>query len=638
MQHWRMASPVDDRDVGHALPEVMDVIRDAGLATPDEIAGAVAASAASGSRPEMHLLAAGTVGLRPLSRALADAWGVPFCDLDRTPFDHELVHRFDPAALVRDGWFPVRHADGEPVIVATANPPTVAWQSELERTIGAPVELHATTEWDVQNGVLQAFRTHILDEASLGLWNRDADRSARVVLTAPQTVGFLALLIVTVASAVLWPTVTLSVIVTLVSFGFLVSVLFKFVVCFVGARLEQIDPISRDDIAGLEPADLPSYTVLVPVYKEANVVADLVGNLAALDYPHEKLQILLLLEEDDHETIEAAKAARPPATITFRIVPRGQPQTKPKACNVGLFFARGDYLVIYDAEDQPDPDQLKQAVIAFRRGGDDIACVQAALNYWNVDENALTRMFTLEYSFWFDYMLPGLDAMGLPIPLGGTSNHFRTDALRQLGGWDPFNVTEDADLGIRASAMGSRVGVIRSTTYEEANRAYGNFVRQRSRWIKGYMQTALVHLRHPIELTRTVGWRSAAAFGLLIGGTPLAFLFTPPLLALLIASIVSDPEELSRYMPGWVLWAGLTNLLVGNALMIYVSMMGAFRRRYYRLVPWALLNPLYWLLHALASYKALWQLITKPHFWEKTEHGLSEVRGKTAVGDGGKSR
>jgi cellulose synthase/poly-beta-1,6-N-acetylglucosamine synthase-like glycosyltransferase len=229
-------------------------------------------------------------------------------------------------------------------------------------------------------------------------------------------------------------------------------------------------------------------------------------------------------------------------------------------------------------------------------------------------------------------MLPGLDHLRLPIPLGGTSNHFRTSALRELGGWDPFNVTEDADLGIRASALGQTVGVIRSTTYEEANRAYGNFVRQRSRWIKGYMQTTLVHLRHPIELVRTVGMRQAVAFGLLIGGTPLSFLFTPPLYLLLVVSLIWSPDAISEYMPGWVLWAGLVNLLIGNTLMVYVSMMGAFRRRRYRLVPWALLNPVYWLLHALAAYKGLWQLIVKPHYWEKTDHGLSTIDEADRVG------
>jgi cellulose synthase/poly-beta-1,6-N-acetylglucosamine synthase-like glycosyltransferase len=194
-----------------------------------------------------------------------------------------------------------------------------------------------------------------------------------------------------------------------------------------------------------------------------------------------------------------------------------------------------------------------------------------------------------------------------------------------LGGWDPFNVTEDADLGIRAAALGRTVGVINSTTYEEANRAAGNWVRQRSRWIKGYMQTLLVHLRRPGTLLRTAGVRQTAAFALLVGGTPMTFLFTPPLYALFVASLLLPPSTLAGLFPGWVLWVSLFNLLAGNGLMIYVSMMGAFKRRNYALVLWALLNPVYWLLHSAAAYKALWQLVTKPHYWEKTVHGLSHA-------------
>ena len=608
--------------------DVCHVIVSAGLASEAEVAAARNRAEAIGSRPETLLLADATVGLRDLSRALASAWHVPFCDLARTSWDRELARRFDPQMLVADGWFPVREihrADEIVVVVATATPPTARRRQELETVLGAPVELHATTEWDVQGAVLDAFQIEILDEACLGLWRRSTDRSARLVVTRVQRVLVLVTTAVLLLGLVFSTRQTLVVVSSIVGFGFLLSVTFKFVVCLVGARLEHEDTISDADVAALRDSDLPVYTVLVPVFREANVVADLVQNLAALDYPHDKLQILLLLEEKDTETIEAAKAANPPATITLCFVPAGHPQTKPKACNVGLFFARGQLLVIYDAEDRPDADQLKKAVIAFRDGDESMVCVQAALNYWNAEENALTRMFTLEYSFWFDYMLPGLDALRLPIPLGGTSNHFRTEALRRLGGWDPFNVTEDADLGIRASALGQHVGVIRSTTFEEANKAYGNFVRQRSRWIKGYMQTTLVHLRHPIDLVRIVGLRQAAAFALLIGGTPLAFLATPPLLVLLVVSLVSPTGDLSRYMPGWVLWAGLVNLLVGNALMVYVTMMGAFRRRRYRLVVWGLLNPIYWILHSVAAYKALWQLIFKPHYWEKTTHGLSNV-------------
>ena len=214
-----------------------------------------------------------------------------------------------------------------------------------------------------------------------------------------------------------------------------------------------------------------------------------------------KLQVLLLMEADDDETIAAAKAARPPDHVRFVVVPAGGPQTKPKACNVGLALAEGEFLVIYDAEDRPEPGQLREVVARFLETPDDVVCLQARLNYFNARENLLTRMFTLEYSFWFDDMLPGLDAMRLPIPLGGTSNHFRVSALRELGGWDPYNVTEDADLGVRAAAEGKTVGIIESTTWEEACSEWKAWIRQRTRWIKGYMVTALVHMRRPRQLS-----------------------------------------------------------------------------------------------------------------------------------------
>jgi cellulose synthase/poly-beta-1,6-N-acetylglucosamine synthase-like glycosyltransferase len=279
--------------------------------------------------------------------------------------------------------------------------------------------------------------------------------------------------------------------------------------------------------------------------------------------------------------------------------------------------------VIYDAEDRPDPDQLRKAYAIFCRSDDGLVCVQAALNYWNADENALTRMFTLEYSYWFDYLLPGLDALHLPIPLGGTSNHFPTATLRQLGGWDPYNVTEDADLGIRAAARGGRVAVVNSTTFEEANSQVRGWIRQRSRWIKGYMQTAIVHLRNPFRLLRDAGVGQTLGFALLVAGTPLTFLCGPPLWALFVYFAVTGSHALDQIFPGVLLWVSFFNLLVGNAVMVYLSMMGGFKRARYRLVLWSALNPLYWVLHSIAAYKALWQLITKPHYWEKTEHGIS---------------
>jgi cellulose synthase/poly-beta-1,6-N-acetylglucosamine synthase-like glycosyltransferase len=434
-------------------------------------------------------------------------------------------------------------------------------------------------------------------------------------------VGLAALLV----AGLVWATLTTAVILSaVVNLAFLSAILFKTVTSLAGADAERVQAVRAEDLAALDERNLPTYTILVPVFREANIIAKLMNNLRRLEYPASKLDILLLIEEEDEETLAAARAARPPETVTFVIVPNGAPRTKPRACNVGLFFARGEYLVIYDAEDRPEPDQLKKAVVAFQRGDKKLVCVQAALNYYNRNENFLTRMFTLEYSYWFDYMLPGLDRLKLPIPLGGTSNHFRTDALRELGGWDPFNVTEDADLGIRAAAEGYRVTVVNSTTFEEANNHLGNWIRQRSRWIKGYMQTTLVYSRNPLRFIRRVGVKNALGFALLVGGTPLVFLATLPLWVFFVIWVFFGLPPEAVYPP-LIRNIGVFNLFFGNGLIVAVSMLGVGKRRYWGLALFAMANPLYWMLHSISSYRALWQLITKPFYWEKTNHGISKL-------------
>jgi cellulose synthase/poly-beta-1,6-N-acetylglucosamine synthase-like glycosyltransferase len=594
-----------------------------GLLTHAELEWALGIQGVTGSRLGSILISAGLVRRLDVYRVLSESWNCPFVDLTVTDIDRSLLVRLDARRLADELWIPVQRLSDGSVLVATAERPERGRAQAIAAVLGLPVRLVATTDWDIRRAIGQCFADAILDEATLGLWRRDEDHSARRVLSSVQAVVAIAVVLVTAEAFLIAPIGSTVILSAVIGVGFLVSVLFKFIVCMVGSRYEYAESVSKDDIAALSDNELPLYTILVPAYREANVVGALMANLSRLEYPPDKLEILLLLEADDAETRAAAIAAKPPETVTIVTVPPGQPQTKPKACNVGLFLARGEFLVIYDAEDRPEPDQLKAALVAFARADERQVCVQAALNYFNAGENALTRMFTLEYSFWFDYMLPGLEAMRLPIPLGGTSNHFRTDALRRLGGWDPFNVTEDADLGIRSAALGETVGVISSTTFEEANSAYGNFIRQRSRWIKGYLQTTLVHLRHPVELVRTTGWTKTLGFALLVGGTPLSFLFVPPLYLLFAITMIIGPKSVARFFPGWVLWVSVACLIVGNAMMIYVSMMGVFKRRRYRLVLWALANPFYWLLHSIAAYKALWQLIVKPHYWEKTEHGLT---------------
>jgi cellulose synthase/poly-beta-1,6-N-acetylglucosamine synthase-like glycosyltransferase len=555
-------------------------------------------------------------GLPVFSRLL----GTKFLQVDTS-----LMQRFDPELMMQRLFFPLDRIDEQSVMILVQDPHNLFIDEILEEKLpGDKVVKVLGTEADITQLIDHFYQEAFSRQAVYQLLARSPEESAARVFTSPQiAVAYLVgMILVWNLASDCWG--TLAFILSLISLFYAASILFKLILS-IGGAARRAQSVAVQNLPALDDETLPMYTVLVPVYNEPEVVPILIDALSRLDYPHEKLDVLLLLEEKDLVTIEAAKAANPPRYVRFIYIPDSQPKTKPKACNYGLAFARGEYLTIYDAEDIPDPDQLKKALIAFRTGSESLVCVQAALNYFNRGENLLTRMFTLEYSYWFDFMLPGLEAWQLPIPLGGTSNHFRTDRLRELGGWDPFNVTEDADLGIRASQRGYTVGVIDSTTYEEANCRINNWLRQRSRWIKGYMQTWLVHNRHPWRSLQTLGLKNWLAYQFFIGGTIVTFLSSPLLWGLFLYWLVTQSNWLQDlFPPGWVLYIALFNLLIGNCLAVYLNMIAVFGRRYYDLLPYALLNPLYWQLHSIAAYLALWQLFTKPFYWEKTIHGLSK--------------
>ena len=460
----------------------------------------------------------------------------------------------------------------------------------------------------------------------MGLYNRNPEESAYKRLSKIQ-IAFLAVLALAIAASFyFYPVTTLVVLFSAIQLFYFTAIFFKLITSIVGAKRKFIND-KNSEIISLNISEYPVYTVLVPLFKEPeNVVVNLIKSIKDIDYPQNKLDVIFLFEEHDRKTIEIAKSCKPPNTWRFFYVPNGTPTTKPKACNYGLYFSRGEYLVIYDAEDIPEPDQLKKALAAFINNGPDYSCFQAYLNYYNKYENFLTRMFTLEYTYWFDYMLNGLHVLKLPIPLGGTSNHFRTEDLKKISGWDPFNVTEDADLGIRFSAEGKKVGIIKSTTYEEATCNTGNWIRQRSRWIKGYMQTSIVYNRHPIKMIRKIGFKNWLSFQLLVTGTPLTFLINPIMWAVFLIWIITGTHFLNGLLPDFVEIAGTISFIAGNLILILINFAAAFSRKYYRLIPFAFLNPLYWVLHSIAAYKALWQLIFKPFYWEKTTHGTSTIK------------
>jgi len=423
---------------------------------------------------------------------------------------------------------------------------------------------------------------------------------------------------------IIQPLVTAIFLASLLSLIYLVDVFFNLFVILKSLHIPPEIQATLEEISALDETKLPVYSVLCPLYKEAHVLPQFVAAMEKMVWPKKKLEILLLLEANDEPTIAAAKAMSLPSNFKILIVPHSSPKTKPKACNYGLGFASGKFIVVFDAEDQPDPLQLKQAYLGFLRSSDKVVCLQAKLNYYNPSHNLLTRLFTAEYSLWFDVILPGLQSISTSIPLGGTSNHFRTNDLKRLEGWDPFNVTEDCDLGARIFQAGYQTAIIDSTTLEEANSDVKNWFRQRSRWLKGYMQTYLVHMRDPLKFMAKHGIH-ALVFQLIVGGRIAFILINPLLWALTLAYFVLYAQlgaAIEAVYPGPVFYMAVTSLTIGNFTYLYNYMIGCAKRGHWNLIKFIFLIPFYWLMISYAAVIALFQLFFKPHYWEKTIHGL----------------
>ena len=376
----------------------------------------------------------------------------------------------------------------------------------------------------------------------------------------------------------------------------------------------------------LPTGQLPLYTILVPMFGETAVLRQLVQSLLHLNYPPEKLDIKIILEESDMEMHRAVHALSLPSNFDVIIVPAGKPQTKPRALNYALQFARGSLLTIYDSEDIPQPNQLRLAAERFAAEEQDMVCLQAALGFYNPAENWLTQQFTAEYASLFKIFLPALASSGLPLLLGGTSNHFRIEALNRCGGWDPFNVTEDADLGIRLSRAGYRSGVLNSNTFEEANPHLGNWLKQRRRWLKGFLQTWLVHMRNPVVLFRQLHASGFWTVQCMTIGIFISAMLHPLLLVHSVWQLLPQQVGLSNGSLITTVAAGscLAMLAAGYIVAGLAAWLGL--RRVGIFSCWKILAgvPAYWLLMSLAAWMALWDFIVAPFHWHKTRHGLSK--------------
>lgn len=475
----------------------------------------------------------------------------------------------------------------------------------------------------------------------LELSEKRPDWCAKVPLTPAQRLWLLILVALVIVAAVTHPFGTAKLFILVSSLFYLAITLYKFWIIGASVKKNAVFRFSPEEIASAHTATTsdsglgasaaaggwPVYSILVPMYKEPEVVPQMVRGLMAMDYPTDRLDVQLLLEEDDTATVAAARAASMPPNFRITLIPPSFPRTKPKACNIGLGLARGEYLVIYDAEDRPEPDQLKKAVLAFEAAGASVACVQSSLNFYNPRQNLLTRFFTGDYSAWFDLQLPGLSARRAVIPLGGTSNHFRTSVLRDLLGWDAYNVTEDCDLGVRLCRAGYTTAMLDTTTWEEACSSVPFWIRQRTRWIKGYLQTWFVHMRNPFRLLRELGPRNFLHFQALVGGVCLSFLLNPIFWVLALVWFLVHPTGLDRLFPGPVFAIGAFCLFAGNFLFVYTILLGCYRRKQDRLLLSNLLAPLYWVLMSIAGWRAFFQFFRNPFLWEKTRHALGKTKG-----------
>ncbi len=610
--------PADGRALrGSPSPPVDDALRARGLVL----------ARAEGTRPELALRARGLIDDAGFAALLSDDLAIPRIDLAASPPMPALLAAADPVACLRHDAVPWREEAGR-IVWAVADPVDLAAREALPAAfVIAPREQIRRTVHAAHAAALVARAENLCPHTkSCRSWLRPI-RPAALVLAG---------LIVALAAAAFPAGAALAVVV--VAFATLgANITLRLLGLLAACRPRPETPPPPDRRA------LPFITLMLPLHRENGTLAQLLAALEQLHYPPSKCEFLLITEADDTLTRASLARYRLPANARVVIVPGGRVQTKPRALNFALPEARGDIVGVLDAEDRPEPDQLLRIAAAFAAGGARLACVQGTLDFYNGRENWIARCFTIEYATWFRIVLPAFARFGLPVPLGGTTMYVRRDVLEAVGGWDAHNVTEDADLGLRLAREGWETQLLPTTTFEEANHRPWRWIRQRSRWLKGYAVTWITHMRHPRAAVRAFGWRAILALNAHFAGTLCAFLLAPlywtmwmefaglhhPLLVL-----AGLPPASGRVLLGFFL---------GSALVQYLAGFVALAPPHLRTHRWWLPTlGFYWPMASIALMKALWELPFRPWHWDKTEHGTSRrgTEGTATIsgGDTGQGR
>ncbi len=605
-------------------PEI-DCVRH--LLPPAEIAAAELRAAETRTGADRVLVTDGVLADRDYVQALAGYYGLLVETLRTTPRSACPVSDSDLIAGLASGIIPIRW--GEDLIWVVA-----PWHLSARLLVGM-LERHPEIRSRLRVTTMEDMRGFVHREAEVAVACRAAFdmRAQRPSLSAGSLRSRIPLRWCTAGMALVAGlfalqspvTIAIDIALALIFLGWSGLRVAAMLLSFAPARQQVRRP---DDM-------LPLYSIVVAIYKEAESVPGLIAALSRFDYPKERLDIKLVVEADDIDTRRALDLMQLSPPFEIVIAPAAGPRTKPKALNAALPFARGRYVAVFDAEDRPEPRQLRVALAAFERGDPGLACVQARLTIDNTADNWLTRLFTAEYAGLFDVFLPGLAAWRMPLPLGGTSNHFHTPTLRALGGWDPYNVTEDADLGIRLARAGYHTTIVQSSTYEEAPARIMPWIKQRTRWFKGYLQTWAVHMRAPRKLWRELGPAGFMVFQLVIGGAVLAAMVHGVFAGVLLWQVgsgllLSGKESVFEHA-----FAGLyfVTLTIGYLMSAVLGFIGLWRRKLTGSAPYLLLLPLYWLLLSLAAWRAVFQLIRAPYHWEKTDHGLARTSRQAAATD-----
>ncbi|WP_237684922.1 glycosyltransferase [Szabonella alba] len=581
-----------------------------GLVSAQTLVLALTLQRRHGGRLADILLAQGLIAPDLLHMAMSRYWSLPLIDADRHPPDPGLVERLGPVDCLREGLLPIR-SNGQVTLVATARPEDFARHHPWLTARLGPVMAALMPADQIETALRVGFGARLARRAEERVPAAESCRNWRSGPMALRAGLVLAVLAMAVWLAplslglalVIWASVTL-LLTTLLRLAALIAAL-------------RPAPSAPPPVPILR---LPMVSVMVALHREDDIAPRLIRRLERIDYPRDLLDVLLVVEEKDSATRAALAGSGLPQWMRVVVVPDGVLKTKPRALNYALDLCRGSIIGVYDAEDAPEPAQIHKVVTRFHQRGPEVACLQGVLDFYNSRTNWLSRCFTLEYATWFRIILPGLARLGLVIPLGGTTLFFRRAALEGLGGWDAHNVTEDADLGVRLARHGYRTELLDTVTGEEANCRTLPWIRQRSRWLKGYMVTWMVHMRDPALLWRQLGAWRFAGFQILFLCTLSQFLLAPLLWSFWIIAFGMD-HPLANIMPGGSMGWLLLFFLATEVIGMLVNLEG-LRRIGYRISPfWVPSLHFYFPLAALASYKALWELVLRPFYWDKTSHG-----------------